>query len=129
VLVFSDSALSFVQGKSAMTLLTPTAWRDYELLDTGDGEKLERFGKYVISRPEPQAVWGKSIPDKDWNLQASAVFKREPSAQRESEKGEWIRKPDMPDRWLIGYEWETLKIKLRLGLTGWKQIGVFPEQA
>ncbi len=112
-----------------MTLLTPTAWRDYELLDTGDGEKLERFGEYILCRPEPQAVWGKTLPEKEWEQQASARFQREASAPREAEKGDWVRKPSMPDRWLIGYTWKTLRLKLRLGLTGWKQIGVFPEQA
>ncbi|MBN2085262.1 MAG: class I SAM-dependent methyltransferase [Anaerolineales bacterium] len=112
-----------------MTLLTPTAWRDYELWDTGGGEKLERFGRYLLRRPEPQAVWGKSLPEKDWSQKASAKFTLEGSAQREAEKGAWSRKPDMPDRWLIEYEWTALKLKLRLGLTSWKQIGVFPEQA
>jgi 23S rRNA (cytosine1962-C5)-methyltransferase len=113
----------------AMTLLTPTAWRDYELLDTGTGEKLERFGEYILCRPEPQAVWGKTLPEKEWGQKASARFNNEPGSQRESEKGEWVRKPDMPDRWVIHYEWESLKLTLRLGLTAWKQIGIFPEQA
>jgi 23S rRNA (cytosine1962-C5)-methyltransferase len=112
-----------------MTLLTPTAWRDYELLDTGDGEKLERFGQFILSRPEPQAVWSKSLPEKEWDQKSSARFQSESGAARETEKGKWIRKPDMPDRWLIGYQWKSLKLQMRLGLTAWKQIGIFPEQA
>jgi 23S rRNA (cytosine1962-C5)-methyltransferase len=112
-----------------MTLLTPTAWTDYELVDTGAGEKLERYGKYILRRPEPQAVWKPSLPGKEWAHLANATFLREISQQKESEKGEWILKPGMPDRWMIGYEWQGLKLKMRLGLTAMKQIGIFPEQA
>ena len=46
--------------------LTPSGWKDYELIDTGDGEKMERFGAYILRRPEPQALWRKSLPEKDW---------------------------------------------------------------
>ena len=48
-------------------------WKDYELLDSGNGEKLERFGKYVLRRPEPKALWAPSEPD--WNRKAHVVFK------------------------------------------------------
>jgi 23S rRNA (cytosine1962-C5)-methyltransferase len=112
-----------------MTLLTPTAWRDYELIDTGDGEKLERYDKYVLRRPEPQAVWKKTLPAAEWNRLASATFKREDGPQKGSERGEWILKPGMPEQWFIGYQWKNLSIRMRLGLTAFKQIGIFPEQA
>lgn len=112
-----------------MTLLTPTAWTEYELVDTGAGEKLERYGKYILRRPEPQAVWKPSLPGKEWDHLANATFQRENIQQKESEKGEWILKPGMPEQWTIGYQWQGLKIKMRLGLTAMKQIGIFPEQA
>jgi 23S rRNA (cytosine1962-C5)-methyltransferase len=112
-----------------MTLMTPTAWRDYELFDTGDGEKLERYGKFILSRPEPQAVWKKNLPEAEWKRLANATFKVEKNQQKESEKGEWIKKSGMPDQWRIGYQWNELNIQLRLGLTAFKQIGIFPEQA
>jgi 23S rRNA (cytosine1962-C5)-methyltransferase len=112
-----------------MTLLTPTAWRDYELIDTGDGEKLERFDKYILRRPEPQAVWKKTLPGPEWSRLAGATFRREDNARRESERGEWILKPGMPEQWFIGYQWKDLKIRMRLGLTAFKQVGIFPEQA
>jgi 23S rRNA (cytosine1962-C5)-methyltransferase len=118
----------FFMGKD-MTQLTPMAWKEYELLDTGGAEKLERFGDYTIRRPEPQAVWQKSLPDQEWRKLAQATFQRENAASKDSEKGEWIQKPGMPDRWLLGYQWNDLKIQLRLGLTAQKQVGVFPEQA
>ena len=112
-----------------MTLLTPTAWRDYELIDTGDGEKLERYDKYILRRPEPQAVWKKTLPAPEWNRLANATFKREDDRQKGSERGEWILKPGMPEQWFIGYQWKNLSIRMRLGLTAFKQIGIFPEQA
>ena len=49
-----------------MQLLTPTNWKEYELLDCGDFEKLERFGKYITIRPEPQAVWKKRYSENAW---------------------------------------------------------------
>jgi 23S rRNA (cytosine1962-C5)-methyltransferase len=111
-----------------MIVLTPTSWTDYELIDTGNGEKLERFGGYILRRPEPQAVWEKSLPDKEWET-AHAFFKREKSLQKESEKGEWVLKPKMPDQWLVQYKWNDLVIRMRLGLTAFKHVGIFPEQA
>ena len=111
-----------------MVLLTPT-WREYELIDTGGGEKLERFGKYVLRRPEPQAVWQRSISETEWNNLAHATFKREKDQQKDSEKGRWVLKQGMPDKWFIEYHWNTLNIKLRMGLTAFKHVGVFPEQA
>ena len=112
-----------------MILLTPTAWDDYELIDTGDGEKIERFGNYVLRRPEPQAVWEKALSEKDWESQTDAYFKREKNQQNESEKGEWKVKPGMPGQWFVQYKYNELQLKMRLGLTAFKHIGIFPEQA
>ena len=112
-----------------MILLTPSTWNDYELIDTGDGEKLERFGNFVLRRPEPQAIWEKSLSEKEWETQTDAYFKREKSQQNELEKGEWKLKPGMQGQWFINYKYQELQIKMRLGLTAFKHIGVFPEQA
>ena len=59
-----------------MLLLTPTNFPDYELIDTGDFEKLERFGKYILIRPEPQAVWSKKLSNQEWEKQAHVKFIR-----------------------------------------------------
>lgn len=59
-----------------MQLLKPTCWTEYELIDSGDYEKLERFGKYILCRPEPQAVWRKSLSEEEWMNLANATFKR-----------------------------------------------------
>ncbi len=122
---------SIYYNKERMKLLTPQSWADYELIDSGDFEKLERFGSYVLRRPEPQAVWRKSLTDKDWEQQASAWFKKEKgkSGLEGNEKGEWVLKPNMPQQWMISYPYKEMNIRFRLGLTAFKHVGVFPEQA
>ena len=113
-----------------MQLLTPTHFNDYELLDCGDFEKLERFGKYITIRPEPQAVWPRLWPTAEWEKQAHVKF-----VPRSSSSGDWKKLKQMPDQWEINYPLEkgnsTNKASLvfRLGLTSFKHVGVFPEQA
>lgn len=114
-----------------MQLLRPHHWKDYELIDSGDYEKLERFGKYIIRRPEPQAVWRKSLPEKEWEDAADATFKKEKgkTSQDGNDKGVWVQKNGMPDQWFINYEYKEMKLRFRLGLTSFKHVGVFPEQS
>lgn len=107
-----------------MLLLTPENWKDYDLLDSGNFEKLERFGSFITIRPEPQAVWKPALGDKDWIKKAHVRF-----VQKTSASGEWKRLKDMPDQWKIGYDLAGQRITLRLGLTAFKHVGVFPEQA
>jgi 23S rRNA (cytosine1962-C5)-methyltransferase len=104
--------------------LTPNI-PDYELIDTGQGEKLERFGRYVVRRPEPQAIWGKSLSDKEW-LRADASFLRDSKSE---ERGEWRLKPEMPSRWSVGFDYKDMHLRMRLALTSFKHVGIFPEQA
>ena len=114
-----------------MLLLEPQHWTDYELIDSGNYEKLERFGKHILARPEPQAVWQKSLPEKEWEDMADAIFRREKgkSSQDGNERGEWIQKKGMPDQWFINYDYKGMHLKFRLGLTSFKHVGIFPEQA
>lgn len=107
-------------------LLTPVRWEDYELLDSGDFEKLERFGRYTVARPEPQAVWRRSLPAEQWRERADAYFIRD---KRSDERGEWVCKSGMPSQWFVRYRSEALDLKMRLGLTSFKHVGLFPEQA
>lgn len=108
-----------------MLLLTPERFTDYELLDCGDFEKLERFGKYITIRPEPQAVWSRRWSLKEWEHQAHVRF-----VPKSSSSGSWKKLKEMPDQWRIGYKLEKdHEIKFRLGLTSFKHVGVFPEQA
>lgn len=105
---------------------TPTLWKDYELIDSGNFEKLERFGNQVLCRPEPQAVWDKSLSSTEWSKRASANFKKE---KNDPEKGKWFLNKNCKEQWFITYQYEQMQLKMRLGLTGFKHIGVFPEQA
>lgn len=106
-------------------LLTPTHWKDYELLDCGDFEKLERFGNLVLARPEPQAVWKKVLSPQEWKKKTHINFKG-----RSATTGEWLKADkNVPDRWNVNYKNDDISINLRLGLTSFKHVGVFPEQA
>lgn len=106
-----------------MYLLSPQHFKDYSLIDSGDGEKLERFGKFVLRRPEPQAVWGKHLPEREWAA-ADAAFE-----QAGSHSGNWQRKNAMPEQWQIGYQYKDMDLQFRLALTSFKHVGIFPEQA
>ena len=99
---------------------------DYELIDSGDFEKLERFGRYVVRRPEPQAIWRRSLPEGEWRRMADAAFLRD---VRSDERGEWRLRPGMPPRWTVAYEYKDMALRMRLGLTSFKHVGIFPEQA
>lgn len=108
-----------------MLLLTPEKFDDYELLDCGDFEKLERFGKYITIRPEPQAVWSRRWPLKEWEKRAHVRF-----VPKSSSAGNWNKLKEMPDQWRIQYTFnKTDSICFRLGLTSFKHVGIFPEQA
>jgi 23S rRNA (cytosine1962-C5)-methyltransferase len=113
-----------------MELLTPDNFSDYELIDCGDFEKLERFGEFVTIRPEPQAVWPKVFSESEWEKKAHVKF-----VPKSSSSGEWTKFKKMPDQWVIKFKVQSSKAKIgpeiafRLGLTAFKHVGVFPEQA
>lgn len=109
-------------------------WKDYQLIDCGNFEKLERFGKIVMARPEPKAIWDKSLSEDEWNRLMHTRFA--PGAgfgkAGKEDSGTWKRVKRMDDQWFInygGYGAEGPSFRLRLGLTSFKHVGVFPEQA
>lgn len=108
-----------------------SGWKDYALVDSGDFEKLEKFGPYYLRRPEPKALWHKSMSEAQWQKLTHTHF--EPGAgfakAGKEDSGTWRRLRTMPDQWEIGYVHEALDFRLRLGLTSFKHVGVFPEQA
>ncbi|MBP3441041.1 MAG: class I SAM-dependent methyltransferase [Tidjanibacter sp.] len=106
-------------------LLSPV-WQDYELIDSGDFEKLERFGRWVTRRPEPQAIWHKSLSEEEWQRTATATFRREAGSE---ERGRWSLSPKQPEQWRISQRVGDRQIVFRLGLTSFKHLGIFPEQA
>ena len=109
--------------------ITPKVLPEYQLIDSGDFEKLERFGKWVLRRPEPQAVWSKSMSEQDWEIQSHATFVRKNNEARDGDSGNWTVKRGMPDRWHVNYVHGPLKFKMRLALTAFKHVGLFPEQS
>lgn len=113
--------------KESILSLSPKFWEDYELIDTGGFEKLERFGQYVLSRPEPQAIWDKSMSEEDWRKMAHAHFAKE---KNNPEKGQWKESKKIPHNWQVSYQNpDGLKLRLNLAMTSFKHIGLFPEQA
>lgn len=115
-----------------MEIIIPPAFSDYELIDSGDHEKLERFGEYILCRPEPQALWNKKLPENEWDRMAHAVFRRikeQSQGSWEGERGEWKKKKEMPDQWYVQYSYMGFSFRMRLGLTAFGHIGIFPEQS
>ena len=92
-------------------------WEDYELIDASDGERLERWGKYILRRPDPQIIWKNAKKSNLWN-KADAVYSRKGGG------GEWVKR-DVPESWKISYGDLAFKIKPM----GFKHTGLFPEQA
>ncbi len=117
-----------------MTIESPANfWKDYEIVDSGNFEKLERFGKYYLMRPEPKALWDRTLSLQEWERTAHVRFK--PGAgfgkAGKEDSGSWEKLRKMDEQWLIRYtgEQKGLDFSLRLGLTSFKHVGVFPEQA
>ena len=99
-------------------------WKDYELIDSGNFEKLERFGEYNMIRPEPQAIWSKNLSDAEWKNRAHVKF-----VPVSSSNGNWEFYKKMPENWEINYNHEALNLNFNLALTKFKHVGVFPEQS
>ena len=93
-------------------------WQDYELLDASDGERLERWGKYILIRPDPQIIWKGVARHPAWK-QADGVYRRSSNGG-----GGWV-KQKTPESWDISYG----DLNFRLKPMGFKHTGLFPEQA
>jgi 23S rRNA (cytosine1962-C5)-methyltransferase len=101
-----------------LKILTLEPSADYELLDSGEGEKLERYGQFVLSRPDPQALWSKKLPFEEWK-KADALF------YRSGTTAGWKVKKELPKEWTIKLAGLTFVIKP----SSFKHTGLFPEQA
>lgn len=104
---------------TGLTLLTTEGFRDYALLDSGEGRKLERFGTILLDRPEPQAMWAKRNSGA-WT-RAHAVFS---ASGDDDEKGRWRIDKPVPDAWPVDVE----GVVMHLRLSGLWHLGLFPEQ-
>ena len=103
-----------------LTLLESPNWKDYELLDSGDGLKLERFGEYRFVRPEIQAMWKRGLPQSDWQ-DVHGVF--QPTSEESG--GHWDLRKKVDERWQMRYG----KLKFWAMTTPGRHLGVFPEVA
>ena len=118
--------------ENSFTLLETTNWKDYTLLDSGDGLKLERFGKYVFVRPESQAMWKRAL-DSEWKL-ADAIF----VPTGEESGGHWDFKKKVEERWEMRYPLSLTpspsprgrgELRFKVMTTPGRHLGVFPEVA
>lgn len=100
-----------------LNILTTPPSAGYELLDSGEGEKLERYGSFILSRPDPQALWRKNLSEKEWSA-AHAQF------ARDGKSTEWLLKPGTPEKWEIDFGGLTFAIRP----SSFKHTGLFPEQ-
>ncbi len=99
-------------------MFTADKWKEYELIDAAGGERLERWGKYILIRPDPQVIWSGGGRAPEWK-RADAIYRRS-----ESGGGSWI-KQKLPEQWNISYR----NLKFALRPMGFKHTGLFPEQA
>ena len=101
-----------------MIELTTTGWKDYELLDSGNGMRLERFGQFRLRRPDPQAIWLPSLSRSEWDKHDAAF------EETRNGKEFWMPKRKMPESWQMKYNDLTFLARL----SPFKHTGVFPEQ-
>jgi len=105
---------------SQLQLIVTPGCEGYELLDSGDGRKLERFGTIIVDRPERQALWKQKLGREHWG-RAHAVFS---ASDEDEEKGRWRVDKPVPDEWPV----EVLQARMMCRLQGLWHMGLFPEQ-
>ena len=113
-----DSRPDHCAKRKGLTMWIADKWKDYEVIDTSCGEKLERWGDYVLVRPDPQVIWNTKKADRRWKNR-NGHYHRSPKGG-----GEW-EFFDLPEEWTIGYQDLTFRLKP----FSFKHTGLFPEQA
>lgn len=98
-------------------ILTTSSEKEYELLDSGEREKLERYGAVTLSRPDPQALWPKRLPESEWEKRDGAFVRAKVDAR-------WVFKSGVPEKWTI----ELGELRFWIRPSAFKHTGVFPEQ-
>lgn len=105
-----------------LSVVATPGFDDYALIDSGAGRKLERFGKFVVDRPEPQAMWQQKVEPNVW-LRSNAQFKPN-KADEDDDGGRWRFDKPLPETWPI----EVLGVTMLCRLTNFRHLGIFPEQ-
>jgi 23S rRNA (cytosine1962-C5)-methyltransferase len=106
---------------TALRVIATPGFADYALLDSGAGRKLERYGRFVVERPEPQAMWQPALEPGVW-LRADASFKS--SGEEDGEGGRWHKNKPLPETWNL----RVLGVTMLGRLTSFRHMGLFPEQ-
>ena len=104
-----------------LRVLATSGFADYALIDSGTGRKLERFGRFVVERPEPQAMWQPALEPGAW-LRADATFKA--SGDEDGEGGRWHKNKVLPETWPL----RVLDVTVLGRLSPFRHMGLFPEQ-
>jgi len=107
---------------ATLEVIATPGFADYALLDSGNGRKLERFGRFTVDRPEPQAMWQPALEPGIW-LRADAVFKGS-GGEDDADAGRWRKVNPMPESWPVQVLGNTLLCRL----TSFRHLGIFPEQ-
>ena len=100
-------------------MLVADSWKDYDLIDAGNEEKLERWGKYILRRPDPQAIWPITGNQEQWE-KVHAFYHR-----NQNGGGSWEYCSLIPEHWIVKYK----NLSFYIHPTGFKHTGLFPEQA
>ncbi|PDV98246.1 class I SAM-dependent methyltransferase [Candidatus Chloroploca asiatica] len=103
-------------------LLAPPPWREYALLDTGGGARLERFGSYTLVRPDTQAIWPVTLTEQEW-LRADATFAKARSG--DDTPGHWVARRQLPEQWPLHYD----NLAFWVRPTPFRHTGIFPEHS
>ena len=106
-------------------LLAADDWRDYALLDSGNGQKLERFGGFIFVRPEPQALWAPRRKDADWQAADGRFVASQGRGDDDDDAGGWTLSRDLPAHWSVSYD----GLRFLARPTPFRHLGFFPEQA
>jgi 23S rRNA (cytosine1962-C5)-methyltransferase len=108
---------------ATLSLIETTGSAGYELVDSGNGRKLERFGAYTFDRPEPQALWDQKLKPETW-LKADAAFKSDKGDEDSDGVGRWTYARDLPPSWPV----EVMGVTTLCRLMSFRHLGLFPEQ-
>src|SRR5262249_20624622 len=105
-----------------LRVIATPGFPDYALVDSGNGRKLERFGRFTVDRPEPQAMWQPKLDPATWQ-RADAVFKAG-ADEEDGEGGRWRKVTPVPETWPV----HVLGVSALCRLTSFRHLGIFPEQ-
>ena len=114
-----NHSLSMVRTMYNKSMLVSNQWQSYQLLDAGDGRRLESWKDTLLDRPDPTAIWAKGAPASTWS-KADAIYHRSNKGG-----GSWEFKHTFPSQWTISYK----DLRFKVSPTGFKHTGLFPEQA